>query len=962
MLSDKLAVEYFKIVAAQKKEYGEHTLVLMQVGSFYTAVDEEHTLNTYDMTPTKLHVLSKILNVAIAGAKNTNMPNFVGFPCCAFEKYMPILFDHGYTVVIVDEYKEKDKTHRAITGTYSSTMYPIHLENEHVCENTLMSVLIEVYPMSSTCAYSLAFVNTSTNTFDIYSNSVHLHTHSHSPFDTLLDECIRIMVRYNVSEMLVMLHEDAPLLSKEYLSEYINLHIHRIHVKRYTSSSTYHCVEYQNDYFKRVYSHVSFGLLSPIEYMELAIQPLCVLHCMYTLDFLSRHDARYIQHMCLPKFIQEYNHLVLELNTVHQLHLVGSGSGISDHKYASLLHVIDKTCTAMGKRALKQLLCKPFRNTDEIQERYHKAALLETLSYNIETPLQDIYDIERLHRKMSLQALHPYEFYRLHVSYMAIKQLHDTLCVVDTGLGLSENVVEQLEEYIQSYTSTFDVERLQQYRLNETAISIQHFFKSGVITELDTLYGTIQHIEQQVEAIRCTYEKKVQKEGDWLKTMYSDQEGYYFTCTKIRTQALQKALTQQESQQLTVSSNKSACKLFDKELTKLSHQLTNTRMLFLEKTMEQYKKTLAEYSSTYHSLFMSLKTFVETTDILNSNVKCKRLYKYCQPTLVDRPTSFVKATGLRHPIIERINTDTAYVPNDIALDTQHNGMILYALNSCGKSSLLRALGMAVVMAQCGMYVPCDSFEYAPFDNLATQVDMSDNIWKAQSSFVSEMIGLRRIMSLANDKTLVLSDELTKGTEVVSATSIFAATVLELCKKGAKFIFTTHLQDVAKLEEIKSCEAIRIQHLSIEITDDTIVFHRRLQDGPCSELYGLEVAKAVGLDPTLLDLSFEIRNKLVNAKQMVFSTKKSRYNKNKVLDMCEICGYTPTKATDIPLDTHHIQFQCNADQTHFNGHYHKNSKFNLVALCKSCHIKVHEGTFTIHGYIQTTKGTVLSWNK
>ena len=288
-------------------------------------------------------------------------------------------------------------------------------------------------------------------------------------------------------------------------------------------------------------------------------------------------------------------------------------------------------------------------------------------------------------------------------------------------------------------------------------------------------------------------------------------------------------------------------------------------------------------------------------------------------------------------------------------------MILYALNACGKSSLLRSVGLSVIMAQCGMYVPCSRFVYSPFSTIVSQVELSDNLWKGQSSFKYEMIGLRKILKIADSKTLVLSDELTKGTEAVSATSIFASAALELSKRNCKFIFTTHLTDVAKLQEIQNDRGIMICHLNVEFNDSEIVFGRKLKPGPCDELYGLEVAKAIGLESTFIENAFAIRNKMVNRSEKLVSTRRSRYNSKKILDSCEICEWKPLKNTDIPLDCHHIKFQCTANDQNFTGHYHKDSLYNLVTLCKMCHIKVHSGDIDINGYQQTTNGVKLDYS-
>jgi DNA mismatch repair protein MutS len=417
----------------------------------------------------------------------------------------------------------------------------------------------------------------------------------------------------------------------------------------------------------------------------------------------------------------------------------------------------------------------------------------------------------------------------------------------------------------------------------------------------------------------------------------------------------------QRAKELVIKNVTNSCKITTNELKKYSMNLVNLKELFKKRVKVVYLKYLSEFCEKYSEIFEELREFVEIVDIAQSNNKCRKKYGYCVPEVVEGE-SMIEAKGMRHPIIERINEKTEYVPNDITLDSQKNGMILYALNSCGKSSLLRSIGLCVVMAQCGFYVPCQEFKIAPFDSIVTQVDMNDNMWKSQSSFVSEMVGLKKIVKVANRKCLVLCDELTKGTEVYSATSIFAATIMNLLQKSTKFVFTTHLLDVAKLEKIKSSNSLQICHLSVKVENENITFTRKLEQGPCSELYGLEVAKAVGIEKELMESAFEIRNSLLNKNTEIVKSKRSRYNKSKILNECEVCGYAPCKQTDIPLDTHHIKFQCTANTDNFTGHHHKNAAFNLVCLCKKCHIDVHEGTITINGYTQTTAGRRLDFTR
>lgn len=986
-LSKALSEEYFKFEAQYKEQYGDKVVIIMAIGSFYDILEyhQQHNQDSGNQKTgdSKLEHIAGILNITVGGKnKSDELPYFVGFPRVSISKYMPLLIDNGFTVVVVEESKQlqkgKDIIKRKVSGVYSSSIYPMHIVDSSK-DSSLMSIMIELY--ESGALYSICNLNSITNQFHVYEKP----TSKALVIQNILDDILRIMVRYPVSEMMFMItgnneykcdkqtsDQKQLILDKEYICEYLDAFDKTVHFEYVDLGSEkikkYQDINFQHSFLKKAYSHIDFGLLDPVTYMDLERYPLSVVNCIRVLEFVSRHDNKYLDNICLPKFIDEYNHLVLEMNTVQQLNILPTKNS---HRYGSLLQVINKTSTSIGKRGLQSLLCKPFRNSVEIEARYKMVEELEVIlerSHCIDKLLEKVCDFEKLHRKMSLQLLHPYEFYHLHSTYETILQLAEE--VAYTGLRLDDQVLDNLNAYMKSYQKIFDIEVMQKYSLNETSSSISSFFRTGVINELDNIQQKICETEDQVEIMRKNYEGKIKQgnnNGDWIKTTYTEQDGYFFSCTKIRSKLLQDKLTKSEKEEIIIKNNTSSCKITNPKLKQLSLDLVNQRELFLNKIKLHYLEYIKDIVCQFGCIFDDLKQFVEIVDITKSNIKCKNLYNYCKPQLVghDEGESFVCATAMRHPIIERVNQQVAYIPNDIHLTKQNKGMVLYALNSCGKSSLLRSLGLCVVMAQCGLYVPCESFQLAPFNSIVTQVDLHDNLWKSQSSFISEMIGLKKITKLADEKCLVLSDELTKGTEVISATSIFASSILNLIYKRCKFVFTTHLQDVAKLDEIKSCAELSICHLSVDVeSDGTIVFERKLKTGPCSELYGLEVAKAVGLESELMDLAFTIRNKLINQKTlgMTTTTKKSRYNSKKVLEQCEICEYKPQKKTDMPLDTHHINFQCNADENGFNGHFHKNSQFNLVCLCKACHIKVHNKELNIVGYIETTKGKRLEYSK
>ena len=965
-LSKGLSEEYFKFEEKYITEYGEKACILMAIGSFYDVLE----YNPIENKSGKLEYISNILNVVIGGKKNTDIPNFIGFPKISISKYLPILLDHGFTVVIVDEFKDSSKIRRAVSGVYSSSIYPVHLLDTNN-DSSLMCIYLELYKSavsvnSVTCLYSICVINTYNNSVELYEKSLEISTVNCNIAEYILDDFLRIKTRYNISEILLYINDESIILKNlksDYINDYLGLTNEILHIKynKLEELVVFSKIDYQNEFFRSIYNNVNFGLINPITFMELEYNDTSRINLVYALKFISRHDLKYVENINLPKFINESEHLVLELNTLNQLNIVSLDKGKSNTRYSSLFDVLNKTSTTIGKRTLNALLCKPFKKHTDIKLRYLMNEEMDSKIYSKEfiDILENICDFQRLHRRMALGILHPYQLVNLIKTYNSILLVSDYIkSHSGTLLLLEPELYTRLSELLNKIKQTFDLTSISQISLSEN-LQIPSFFNIGIISELDNINNKIQSIQSEVETIRSNYENLISGNGEWVKLAYNENEGYYLTLTKIRTKLLENKMS--DKNELDIKSNTNMCKISTNKLKSLSRNLVNYQELFLKQNKLNYINTLKEISNKNYDIFNKLSEYIGTIDVIKSNVCCKRLYKYCQPTLLEideTSGSCIVAKSIRHPIIERINTDFEYIPNDISLTKESSGVILYALNSCGKSSLLRSIGLSIVMAQCGMYVPCSEFSYVPFSSVITQVDLHDNLWKGQSSFISEMIGLRRIMSLANGSCLVLSDELTKGTEVVSATSIFASSVLELIKKGCKFVFTTHLQDVAKLDVIKKCPQLSICHLSVDIkADGVIYFERKLKAGPCSELYGLEVAKAVGIPNYLLDQAFDIRNTLVGNKSV---SKSSRYNKSKDITKCEICGYSVTVVTDIPLDTHHINFQCNADQNGFNDHFYKHSKFNLVCLCKSCHINVHKGNPVISGYKQTSNGKVLDY--
>ena len=252
-------------------------------------------------------------------------------------------------------------------------------------------------------------------------------------------------------------------------------------------------------------------------------------------------------------------------------------------------------------------------------------------------------------------------------------------------------------------------------------------------------------------------------------------------------------------------------------------------------------------------------------------------------------------------------------------------------------------------------MPCKKFRYYPFDTIISQVDLTDDLFKGKSSFITEMIGLKRILQCSTKNTLVLSDELSKGTEHNSSISLVSSVIIELLKRNTKIFFTTHLNKIPEIPEIIKLtdnNKLLINHLSVIIKNNNIIYERKLQSGSGSPLYGLEVAKYLLECPELIDNAFEIRNNLINHNTKI---KKSVYNKKKIIKSCEICNDTKNLETD-----HIIEQKTTDDKGFIKNGLNKNHLSNLCILCHQCHLKKTLGKIKINGYKSSINGTYLDY--
>jgi DNA mismatch repair protein MutS len=457
-----------------------------------------------------------------------------------------------------------------------------------------------------------------------------------------------------------------------------------------------------------------------------------------------------------------------------------------------------------------------------------------------------------------------------------------------------------------------------------------------------------------------------------LKIKNNGRDGYYISLTTNRANLLKEVLKKNkeidlghkkiQSLDLKFVCNKNTSKILLPNLNADADELEESVKKIGGLIKLYYIDDMVSAHEKFGDLFVKCNEFITKIDYLNSCAILSLKKGYSKPVIIKQDYSYVDAVQLRHPIVERL-IDYEYVPHNICVGKDElKGMLIYGLNSSGKSVLMKSVGLCVIMAQAGLYVPADSFTYSPYHSLMTRISGNDNIFKGLSSFGVEMSEINSILKRSSANTLIIGDEICRGTEHVSGNALVAATIMKLSDLKSSFIFTTHLHEIMTLDEITSIENTKAFHLKVsyDTKTESLIYDRKLTPGCGEPIYGITVAKYIIQDNDFIDNANKIKNKLLNNYNSLISGKISRYNSGMYIHECNICHVKDNvKLTN--LETHHINFQKDCDENDVvknKKHIKKNDKANLVVLCQDCHDKIHNGELTITGYVQTSKGKLL----
>jgi DNA mismatch repair protein MutS len=966
--------------------YGIKTVLLMEVGSFFE-IYAVH--NDTECVGADIYNVCDLFNIQVT-RKNKSITEvdrsnhlMAGFPNHSAKKFIDILISHQYTVVIAEQTTPPPKSVRKITRVLSPSTYI-----DEIMDYNSNNMMVVYFERTNSYKSKERYVSAGWSIFDASTgNSICNEINNLTDETVMLDEVYRIMNTHDPKEVLITSKDD-PYFTQEKvhgICAHLDVYSRCLHNRMNHMESCFETLSYQTKMIQKVF--VDTGMMSPIEYLDLEYKQLGLISFVNLIQFVYEHNEQLLTKIGTPTVNDNSDkHLLIAYNASQQLNLCprivrSHTQNVDLHARTSVMSIMNTTSTSVGKRYFKQVMLNPIFDKEDLTARYEltqsiiDSDILITVSKN----LLKIRDIERLNRRMVLGTLHPHELCTMFESLRAFEEdvlshireqprickfiknvLDDTTPDEDTKFG--NGFIEFQEEC----TSEVDLTELAKYGLDSIRGTI---FRENKYPVIDSLVSEMMECRDSLNNIINTVNIR-DEHKNWMKLESTERDGYHLVITSKRWSVLQKLLCDDErinSLSSLHSASGASVKLSSDFVKNINRQLWRCESDVKELNSKFYKEFLVRLGDRFQKKYFD--KMIKLLERIDFHVACAKnaLSMGLSKPSIDHEAgdSFVEFEDLRHPIIEHVQKNVMYTPNSIRLGgaDRHNGLILYGVNSSGKSSFMKSIGIGIILAQAGMFVPCKSMRFSPYKHVFTRIQSTDDILNGVSTFCNELNELRSIFKRANHNSLIIGDELCSGTESVSAVSIVTAGIQTLVNKNSTFIFATHLHELNSLDRITKLvedKRITIQHLAVSFDSRTnkLVYDRILKEGPGSSLYGLEVCKSMDMDSAFIHLAGLIRHELLNGTTSLLQSNKSRYNATVICDSCEIC-----KSRD-RVETHHIRFQKDASaQTNMiDNHFHKNAQFNLVPLCSKCHDNLHNDSIQIYGWVQTSDGVKLNYKK
>ncbi len=560
------------------------------------------------------------------------------------------------------------------------------------------------------------------------------------------------------------------------------------------------------------------------------------------LQYVQNTQRMFLPHIRSLSLEQHDTAIILDTVSRRNLEITHAISGHKEHTLASIL---DQTSTPMGSRLLRRWLNRPLRDQKTLQKRYHcvETLLLNNAYEAIQPLLKQIGDIERVLTRIALKTARPRDFERLKNALSIFPQLEKDLLSIDDPL------VQYFRQQISTYPQLHEL--LSKAIIENPPILIRD---GGVIADgYDPALDELRNIQKNAQQFLIDLENREKERSgiNNLKLNYNRVHGYYIEVSRLHSERVPE--NYQRRQTLKAS----------------ERYITPELKEFEEKVLSANEKALALEKSLYEELFNRLKpylgalqesaTALSELDVLLNFAERACTLQWCQPALSQERILTIKQG--RHPVVEQYQ-EAPFVPNDIHMHAQRSMLLITGPNMGGKSTYMRQIAQITLLAHIGSFVPAESACFGPVDRIFTRIGASDDLAGGRSTFMVEMTETANILHNATPDSLVLMDEIGRGTSTYDGLSLAYAAAHHLASHSKAFtLFATHYFELTQLPDEFS-HIVNVHFDAVE-HGEKIVFLHQVQDGSASRSYGIQVAALAGIPQEVIKLA---RSKLASLEQ------------------------------------------------------------------------------------------------
>ncbi|MEZ5037351.1 MAG: DNA mismatch repair protein MutS [Chitinophagales bacterium] len=777
-------------------------ILLFRVGDFY---------ETFGSDAVKAAEILGIVLTKRANGSQTDL-ELAGFPHHSVDTYLPKLVKAGYRVAICEQLEDPKMTKTIVKRGVTELITPGVTVNDKILDHKANNFLASVFYEND--AMGIAFLDISTGEFFVTQGN--------------LDYLDKLFQSYTPSEVVFPKFQQ-----KKFNSTYAN------------QFYTYAIDDwvYQDDYLeKKLLNHFQVQTLKGFGLDNLALGIKAAGAC---LQYLNEAEQKSLDHITQIQRIENNQFVWLDRFTARNLELVHS----MHEKGVTLLNIIDKTVAPMGSRMMKRWVAMPLKNKVTIDERLQAVEYLikeQDNSNKIAQSIKTIGDLERIISKVSLLKISPRELNQLKKALTSIADIQ-ILC------QQSENItLKKIGEQINLCASVKD--KIEATITDDAPVAIQkgNAVKSGVSEELDTLRAISLSGKDYLIKLQNA---EIEKTGiSSLKIGFNNVFGYFL---EVRNTHKEKVPDTWIRKQTLVSAER----YITPELKEYEEKILGAEEK-IQKIEEQIFTELIHYIIDYIKPIQLNAQLVAQLDCLLSFATVALKNNYRKPLITE--DNILKIKEGRHPVIEQqLPLGEQYIPNDVFLDNESQQIIIITgPNMSGKSAILRQTALIVLLAQMGCFVPALSAEIGIIDKLFTRVGASDNLSLGESTFMVEMIETASIINNISEKSLVLLDEIGRGTSTYDGISIAWSLVEYLHNNKTarpKTMFATHYHELNELAD--KFKRIRNYNVAVQETGNKVLFLRKLIEGGSGHSFGIHVAKMAGLPNAIINRANEILGEL-----------------------------------------------------------------------------------------------------